>query len=130
MTTSPEVLFNIVKENLEKHEYRGIDPYDFFESKCVPKFFFNEQIGSKFTFLNKISPVNFRQFLAIGRNYNSKAMALILSAYLNCTHNFDDEVPFIVDRIWPRAIIPLLCPEIAENFSNPFDVFPVVCNFI
>jgi hypothetical protein len=60
--------------------YRGIDPYDFASAKLpIPR-----ALKPKLSFLNKISPINFRPLLGIRASENSKSNALFMHAMVNC----------------------------------------------
>jgi hypothetical protein len=89
--------------------FRGIDPYDFASSRLpVPG-----MLKAKISFLNKISPINFRPVLGIGASENSKSNALFLHAMVN--YPGDDY----------RAEIDYLFNWFAENRSKEFEEFSV-----
>ena len=59
--------------------FRGIDPYDLASAKLpMPR-----ALLPKLSFLNKVSPVNFRPLLGIRPSENSKSNALFLHAMVN-----------------------------------------------
>ncbi|EAZ82533.1 prenyltransferase/squalene oxidase repeat-containing protein [Algoriphagus machipongonensis] len=80
--------------NLSVKDFRGIDPYDFASSKVnLPS-----QLISKLSFLNKISPINFRKALGIVDSYNSKSNALFLQAL--CIYDpikFSTEIDYLIN---------------------------------
>src|SRR5882724_7401958 len=89
--------------------FRGIDPYDFASSKLpVPG-----ALMPKISFLNKISPVNFRPVLGIGASENSKSNALFLHAMVN------------YDCGEYREDIGYLLNWFAKNRSREFEEFSV-----
>jgi hypothetical protein len=72
--------------------YKGIDPYDFASAKLkVPRAFL-----PKVSFLNKISPVNFRPLLGIKPSENSKSNALFMHAMVNYDNRkYQQEVEYL-----------------------------------
>ncbi len=89
--------------------FRGIDPYDFASARLpVPGV-----LKPKLSFLNKISPVNFRPMLGIGASENSKSNALFLHAMVN----YDIAA-------WQEQI-DYLCNWFAQNRSKEFEEFSV-----
>ncbi len=89
--------------------FRGIDPYDFASSRLpVPG-----MLKAKISFLNKISPVNFRPVLGIGASENSKSNALFLHAMVNYPgDDYHEEIDYLFN--W-----------FAENRSKEFEEFSV-----
>lgn len=78
-----------------KTKFKGIDPYDFASSKIrLP-----HTILSKVSFLNKISPINFRSLLGIKATENSKSNALFLhSLVLTDPAKYKEEIEFL--NLW------------------------------
>jgi hypothetical protein len=76
----------------------GIDPYDFAETTSrLP-----HKLLSKFSFLNKISPVNFRKALGISPKSNTKANGLWLWAMIKRdqpTADFQPDIKYLLQWI-------------------------------
>lgn len=87
--------------------FRGIDPYDFASGKLkLPA-----ALLSKVSFLNKISPIDFRKILGIEKSDNSKSNALFLHAMSLYDYNgYINEISFLYD--W-----------LIKNGSHEFDEY-------
>jgi hypothetical protein len=90
-------------------QFRGIDPYDFASSKLkLPK-----ALLPKVSFMNKVSPVNFRPLLGIKPSENSKSNALFMHAMVNIDYKaYRHQVAYLFD--W-----------FMKNKSKEFDEFSV-----
>lgn len=84
--------FKYLIEQANESEFKGIDPYDFASSKIkLP-----HAILSKVSFLNKISPINFRPILGIKETENTKSNALFLnSLVLTDAKNYNEEIELL-----------------------------------
>lgn len=81
---------------IKKNNYKGWDPYDFFNTKLLGKFLKSKKLNVILTQLNRLSKINFRPLLRIPKVYNSKAMGLILSALINLDqNNYDEEITYV-----------------------------------
>ncbi len=89
--------------------YKGIDPYDFASARLpMPGV-----LKPKLSFLNKISPLNFRPLLGIRPSENSKSNALFMHAMVNYRHKeYQKEIEYLLG--WFR-----------ENRSTQFKEFSV-----
>ena len=89
--------------------YRGIDPYDFASARLpMPRV-----LKPKLSFLNKISPINFRPLLGIRASENSKSNALFMQAMVNYGHDdYQREIAYLFK--W-----------FDKNKSTQFDAFSV-----
>jgi hypothetical protein len=80
--------------------FEGYDPYDFFNLKKLPVRLFNQRHGPRFTFLNKMSPINMRPLLGIARQQNAVANALFALGYMYS--DFDSHqntIENLIDRL-------------------------------
>lgn len=80
MKNQLEDIFYKLEDHLKSTDFKGYDPHDALNSKFISKKVHNTKILLILTQLNKISPINFRPLFGIKDIYNSKAMALFLSA--------------------------------------------------
>jgi hypothetical protein len=102
-----DLTFDRLIDAAANRNFRGYDPYDFAESKSgLP-----HQLLSKFSFLNKISPINFRPLLGIHPSDNSKANGLWLWAMVK------------TDKERYRHEIQYLLNWIERNVSTEFEEF-------
>ena len=87
--------FKLLIEQGFSSEFKGIDPYDFASSNIkLPHI-----LLSKVSFLNKISPINFRPLLGIKATENSKSNALFLhSLVLSDPKKYKGEIDFL--NLW------------------------------
>ena len=86
MNPSVEQSFLRLKNYCEKEHYKGWDPYDGLASKIyksIPFLRNNRLLRLSWIQLFKRNPVNFRRIAAVPKEYNSKGLALFLSAYCN-----------------------------------------------
>lgn len=75
---TPSVLGSIIAQ-ADAARFRGFDPYDFASSRLkLPG-----SLLPKVSFINKVSPVNFRPLLGIKPSENSKSNALFMHAMVN-----------------------------------------------
>lgn len=83
-------------ESAVKSGFKGYDPYDFAENNSgIP-----HSLLSKLSFLNKISPFNFRPLLGIRPSHNSKANGLWLWAMVKTDHyKYRKEIIFLLNWI-------------------------------
>lgn len=73
-----------LKDYCEKENFKGYDPYDSLNSKLfrsIPGFSKVPVVKLAWTQFFKRSPVNFRSWVGIEKEYNPKALGLFLSAY-------------------------------------------------
>lgn len=76
---NPENILTLTLSKASSANYKGIDPYDFASAKIrIPK-----KLLPRISFLNKVSPINFRPVLGISPSENSKSNALFLHAMVN-----------------------------------------------
>ncbi|WP_321290645.1 hypothetical protein [uncultured Sunxiuqinia sp.] len=96
-----------------KDQFRGYDPYDLAEASIsLPHF-----ILSKLSFVNKVSPVNFRNLLGILPTDNAKSNGLWLWAYaLDGIEKHSGEISYLLD--W-----------IEKNKATDFDEFSMGFTF-
>src|SRR5690554_3961604 len=76
--------FHHLKDYCEKENFKGYDPYDSLNSKLfrsIPVFSKVPVVKLAWTQFFKRSPVNFRAWVGIDKEYNPKALGLFLSAY-------------------------------------------------
>jgi len=85
-----EILINTVKQ-IANDGYMGYDPYDILYSPFISKYISTGKKQILLTQLNRFSVFNFRSILGIKKNYNSKAMALILHAFIDLSREEDRE---------------------------------------
>src|SRR5882762_4204960 len=77
-------ILNALLSKASAASFRGIDPYDFASARLpMPR-----ALKPKLSFLNKISPVNFRPLLGIRASENSKSNALFMHAMVS--YRYDD----------------------------------------
>ena len=106
---------DLISENLiqsaKESQFKGYDPYDFAETNSkLP-----HALLSKFSFVNKISPINFRPWLGISPTGNSKANGLWLWAMVKTDmHKYHDEIKFLQNWIDQNAATEF------EEFSMGF----------
>ena len=100
-------IINTLNEDAYKNQFRGIDPYDFANSKIkLPNF-----ILSKLSFINKILPFSIRRFIGIGESDNSKSNAIFLySMVINNNKNDEEKIEYL--KNW-----------LLENRSSEFDEY-------
>ena len=71
-----------LRKSIESQKFKGYDPYD-----CLNIDFFHniriKWIRLFFTVFFRFSPINFRPFFGMKRSYNPKALAILLSSYIN-----------------------------------------------
>lgn len=104
---------NQLIENVCRAEFKGYDPYDFANTTIK----YHKSLGPKISFINKISPINFRKLLGIKPTYNSKANALILHSLINSDFNkYQQEIDFLIS--WFK-----------KNRSTDFEEFAVGFSF-
>lgn len=84
---SNEEVFDKLAAYISNRGFRGWDPYDFLKCRFIDRKSLNNTLVLILTQANRISPLNFRPLLAIDKSYNSKAMALFLTALLNYESN-------------------------------------------
>ena len=92
--------FELLKAYCEKEDYKGWDPYDGLTSKtfnALPVFRNNRIARLAWIQFFKRSPLNFRRIVRIGKEYNSKGLALFLTGYCNL-YKMQDK-PAYLDRI-------------------------------
>lgn len=108
-TKSIEMILEKLLQQAQENNYRGIDPNDYAGAKLrVPG-----KLAPKISFLNKVSPINFRSLLGIGPSENSKSNALFLHAMANFDHvRYEQEINKLI--AWFKA-----------NRSNEFTDFSV-----
>ncbi len=89
------IMDNLIKD-AARSQFKGYDPYDFAETRSrLPHL-----LLSKFSFLNKISPLNFRPYLGISPSDNSKANGLWLWAMVKTDVNrYRNEIKFLLNWI-------------------------------
>ncbi len=89
------ILYNLIKEAYQL-QFRGYDPYDFAEARSrLP-----HRLLSKLSFLNKISPLNFRPLIGISPSDNSKANGLWLLAMVKTDMiGYRHEIKFLLNWI-------------------------------
>src|SRR5882757_6555905 len=85
-------ILNALLSKASAASFRGIDPYDFASAKLpMPR-----ALLPKISFLNKISPVNFRPVLGIKASENSKSNALFLHAMVNySTGKYQGDIDYL-----------------------------------
>ena len=102
-----EQIFQHLVQEAASHGFKGFDPYDFAETKSrLP-----HPLLSKLSFINKISPINFRTWLGIHPSDNTKANGLWLSAMVK------------MDKPAYRKEIQFLLSWIYKNRSTEFQEF-------
>lgn len=105
-----ENIYSQLIKNASESDYMGIDPYDFASAKLpVPP-----AISSKISFINKVSPINFRAILGIGTSNNSKSNALFLNAIALNRENYKYEEEYLT-----RWLIENKSPEY-DDYSIGF----------
>jgi hypothetical protein len=67
-------------QHIESEEFRGYDPYDILNAS-FPFRFFGTYFSAVATQLHKRNPINFRPLLGIKKDYNPKALGLLVYAY-------------------------------------------------
>lgn len=89
-------IFDSLVDKASANQFKGFDPYDFAETNSrLPR-----PILSKFSFINKISPVNFRSLLGIKPTDNSKANGLwVWSMVKTDINKYSEEIHFLLDWI-------------------------------
>lgn len=78
--------FNKLKNYCENNSFKGYDPYDGLNSKLfntIPVVSKNSIVRLAWIQFFKRSPINFRPFVGIKKEYNSKGLGLFLSGYCN-----------------------------------------------
>lgn len=91
----------------ELENFKGYDPFDGLNSKIFKFFpFLSTSHLFKLVWIQffKRSPINLRRFFGIYKDYNSKSLALFLSAYCNLynvspTHYMFSKIIYFVDKI-------------------------------
>jgi hypothetical protein len=86
MNSLAEQSFLRLKNYCEKEHYKGWDPYDGLSSKVfksIPFLKNNRLIRLSWIQLFKRNPINFRPIAMVPKEYNSKGIALFLTAYCN-----------------------------------------------
>lgn len=95
-------IFNSSLRSLKEKYYKGYDPYDILNSKLIP-YNLNHKIGIILTQTNRVCPINFRNILLVSKGYNTKTMALVLTALLNKKKK-SSETRFILDWLLDNRI--------------------------
>jgi len=109
---------HFIDSNYKRGILLGYDPYDFANSKIRFK---NKSLSAKLSYLNKISPINFRPILGIKQYANTKGNALLLSALI--MHGFDSHKQLIDDLIlWFENNRSYEFEEISWGFSSEIDI--------
>lgn len=100
-------IINELNEDAYKNQFRGIDPYDFANSKIkLPNF-----LLSKVSFINKILPFSIRKFIGIRESDNTKSNALFLYAMvINNNKNDEEKIEYL--KNW-----------LIKNRSNEFEEY-------
>jgi hypothetical protein len=75
-----QLALNKLSDYLEKEGYKGYDPYDIMLS-YIPFRYFGKWIPVVATQIHKRNPLNIRPLIGITKEYNPKAMGLLLQAY-------------------------------------------------
>lgn len=102
-----------MSENNMLSKFKGYDPYDLAEASInLP-----QTILAKLSFINKVSPINFRRVLGIKATDNSKSNGLWLWAYsLSGNDDYDKEIEFLLN--W-----------VDENKATEFEEFSMGFSF-
>lgn len=108
-TYQTEAVLGSIITQADAVQFRGIDPYDFASSKVkLPK-----ALLPKVSFMNKVSPFNFRPFLGIKPSENSKSNALFMHAMVNTDYKaYQKQVEYLFN--WFK-----------DNRSKEFEEFSV-----
>lgn len=106
-----EIYENLLRSASESR-YMGIDPYDF-ASTVLPV---PSALKSKISFINKVSPINFRGCLGIGESNNSKSNALFLNALALNLEDHKSEADYL--KKW-----------LLDNKSPEFDNYSIGFSF-
>jgi hypothetical protein len=93
-------IFSHLIETSAARDFMGIDPYDFASGRLkLPS-----SLLSKVSFLNKISPVDFRGVLGIEKSHNSKSNALFLQALaLSDSDEFSSEIQYLKNWLFENS---------------------------
>ncbi len=105
---------------IEKEEYLGYDPYDFYLSpyaKYFPK-------SILFLHLQKVAPFNFRKLLKIKKGMVTKVHALVIDSYINLykltgEETYIDKAKVLYKRMMASAIV-INNDEIGWGRNYPF----------
>jgi polysaccharide biosynthesis protein VpsJ len=68
--------------SFSKKNYKGYNPYDVLTSPFIEKNISNTSLRLILTQLNKVSPINIRQYIGINPTVSPKAMALVMSSLI------------------------------------------------
>jgi len=87
-----DAILNSLLSKASAASFRGIDPYDFASARLpMPR-----ALKPKLSFLNKISPINFRPLLGIRASENSKSNALFMHAMVGYRYeDYQKEVDYL-----------------------------------
>ena len=85
LTSLVEDSFKRLKVYIEKEQYKGWDPYDGLNSKVFQATPLKHWDLARLAWIQgfKRSPINFRKLFLVPKEYNSKGIGLLLSAYCN-----------------------------------------------
>jgi hypothetical protein len=102
-----EQSFLRLKNYCEKENYKGWDPYDGLSSKVfrsIPFLKDNRLIKLSWIQLFKRNPINFRRIAIVPKEFNSKGLALFLTAYcnlykINSSEENLEKINFFADKL-------------------------------
>jgi rhamnogalacturonyl hydrolase YesR len=102
--------FQLLKTYCENQQFKGWDPYDGLNSRFFQSLpFLRNNSFSRLLWIQlfKKSPVNFRRITSVKKDYNSKGIALFLSAYCNLYKKSHDNNSFEKIRFLADTLIEL-----------------------
>lgn len=102
-----------LEKYIKTHGYKGYDPYDILNSP-LRVLHLNRYISSVAIQISKRIPFNFRPFLTIKKDYNSKALGLLLKAYCQL-YRLHPEVEF---KKSADEILQILLNLQSKNYSG------------
>jgi len=97
------IALNKLRIHIEREQFKGYDPYDMLNTPMALRKF-GRWLPIIAIQLHKRNPLNLRPLLGIKKDYNPKALGLLLTAYTNLArlypkHNVDNILKFLLRRL-------------------------------
>lgn len=105
-----ESIFYDVLFQVKINNYHGWDPYDILSTPFLKKIKKSQKFMLLLTQLNRVSPINLRNYLQIRKSFNSKAIALVAHALINS--------PFYNEKENVKYLIHWLIGFKSDEFTN------------
>ncbi|MFZ6012332.1 MAG: delta-aminolevulinic acid dehydratase [Bacteroidota bacterium] len=88
--------FHLLKEYVEKKDFKGWDPYDGLNSAFFQRSFFRKSSFIRLAWIQlfKRSPINLRKLFNVKEDHNAKGLGLFLSGYCNL-YNLDPRPEYL-----------------------------------